>query len=37
MSPPLKFVRKICSKDLPPDAGHNVAEGTACVDADALE
>ena len=25
ISPPSRFVRKICSKVLPPDAGHDVA------------
>ena len=25
MSPPSRFVRKICSKVLPPDAGHDIA------------
>ena len=37
MSPPSRFVRKICSKVLPPDAGHDIAERAACVVAAALE
>ena len=30
MSPPSRFVRKICSKVLPPDAGHDVAHDVFC-------